>query len=68
MKKRFATLLLAAVMVLSLLPIAFIPILGGAAAMIVTSVCAMLIDSVFVTLQRYNRPRLVRVMKRFHKL
>ncbi len=56
------------IMVLSLLPIAFAPLLGGTAAMITTSVCAMLIDSVFVILQRYNRPRLVRVMKRFDKL
>lgn len=56
------------IMVLSLLPIAFIPFLGGAAAMIITSVFAMLIDSMFVILQRYNRPKLVRVMERFQKL
>ena len=56
------------IMVFSLLPIASIPFLGGAAAMIVTSVFAMLIDSVFVILQRYNRPKLVRVMERFQKL
>lgn len=56
------------IMVFSLLPIASIPFLGGAAAMIVTSVLAMLIDSVFVILQRYNRPKLVRVMERFQKL
>lgn len=56
------------IMVLSLLPIASIPFLGGAAAMIVTSVLAMLFDSLFVILQRYNRPKLVRVMERFQKL
>ena len=56
------------IMVFSLLPITSIPFLGGAAAMIVTSVFAMLIDSVFVILQRYNRPKLVRVMERFQKL
>ena len=56
------------IMALSLLPIAFIPFLGGAAAMIITSVLAMLIDSMFVILQRYNRPKLVRVMERFQKL
>lgn len=56
------------IMVFSLLPIAFIPLLGGAAAMIVTSVLSMLFDSLFVMLQRYNRPRLVRVMARFSKL
>ena len=56
------------IMVLSLLPIAFIPLLGGAAVMIITSVLSMMFDSLFVILQRYNRPRLVRVMKRFQKL
>lgn len=56
------------IMIFSLLPIAAIPLLGGAVAMITTSVLAMLIDSVFVILQRYNRPKLVRVMERFDKL
>ena len=44
------------------------PFLGGAAAFIITSVLAMLIDLIFVILQRYNRPMLVRVMERFEKL
>ena len=56
------------IMVFSLLPIASIPFLGGAAAMIVTSVLAMLFDSLFVILQRYNRPKPVKVMERFQKL
>ena len=56
------------IMVFSLLPIASIPFLGGATAMIVTSVLAMLFDFLFVILQRYNRPKLVRVMDRFQKL
>ena len=56
------------IMALSLLPIAFIPLLGGAAALIVTSVLAMLFDALFVILQRYNRPKLLRVMNRFQKL
>ncbi len=56
------------IMAFSLLPIALIPVLGCAAALIVTSVLSMLIDSVFVILQRYNRPKLVRVMERFEKL
>ena len=55
-------------MVFSLLPIVFIPLLGGAAAMIITSVFSMLIDALFVILQRYNRPKLLRVMERFEKL
>ena len=56
------------IMLLSLLPIISIPFLGGAAAMIITSILAMLFDSLFVILQRYNRPKLIRVMKRFDKL
>ena len=56
------------IMVLSLLPILFIPFLGGAAAMIITSVLAMLFDSLFVILQRYNRPKLIRIMERFPKI
>lgn len=56
------------IMVFSLLPIAVIPFLGGAEAIVITSFLSMLIDLVFVILQRYNRPRLVRVMERFDKL
>lgn len=56
------------IMLLSLLPMVLIPILGGAAALIITSVFAMLIDSAFVILQRYNRPKLVKIVKRFHKI
>ena len=56
------------IMVLSLLPIIVIPFLGGAVAIITTSVLAMMFDSLFVILQRYNRPKLVRVMERFEKL
>ena len=53
---------------LSLLPIAIIPFVGGAAAIFTTSFLSILIDSVFVILQRYNRPKLIRVMERFDKL
>ena len=56
------------IMVLSWLPIAAIPFLGGTAAIIITSFVSMMIDSVFVILQRYNRPRLVRVIERFDRL
>ena len=56
------------IMILSLLPIPMIPFLGGAAAVMITSVFAMLFDSLFVILQRYNRPKLVRVMGRFPKI
>ncbi len=56
------------IMGLSMLPIILIPFLGGGAALIITSVLAMLFDSLFVILQRYNRPKLVRVMERFQKI
>ena len=55
-------------MLLGLLPIASIPLLGGAAAMVITSVLAMLTELPFVVVQRYNRPRFVRVMGRFEKI
>lgn len=56
------------IMALSLLPITLIPVLGGATALIITSILAMLFDCLFVIMQRYNRPKLVRVMQRFEKL
>ena len=56
------------IMALSLLPIAAIPFLGGAVAIYITSFLSMLIDFVFVILQRYNRPKLLRAMERFDKL
>lgn len=56
------------IMALSLLPIVAIPLLGGATAIIITSFFSMMIDSVFVVLQRYNRPRIIRVMARFDRL
>ncbi len=56
------------IMVLSLLPIAFIPLLGGAVAMIITSVLSMAFDSLFVMILRYNRPRLVKIMTRFQSI
>ena len=56
------------IMAFSLLPIAFIPVLGGAVAVIITSILSMLYDFIFVILQRYNRPKLLRVMHRFNKI
>lgn len=56
------------IMLFSLLPLILIPFLGGTIAIIVTSVLSMLIDYLFVILQRYNRPKLIVVMKRFEKL
>ena len=43
-------------------------LIGGAATMIITSVLAMAFDSLFVIIQRYNRPRLVKIMTRFQSI
>jgi len=56
------------IMALSLLPITLIPLLGGGIALIITSVLAMLIDCLFVILQRYNRPRLIKAMERLQRM
>ena len=56
------------IMAFSLLPIVLIPFLGGAIAIIITSVLSALIDCIFVILQRYNRPKLLKIMERFDKL
>lgn len=56
------------IMLLSLLPLALIPFFGAVAAFVVTSVLSLLFDSMFVILQRYNRPKLIRIMSRFSKL
>ncbi|MBQ7322936.1 MAG: hypothetical protein IJW96_00025 [Clostridia bacterium] len=55
------------IMPFSLLPIVFIPILGAPVAFILTSLFAMLFDSLFVILQRFNRPRLLKAARRFSK-
>ena len=56
------------IMAFSLLPMVLIPHFGGALPFIITSVLSMMFDSLFVILQRYNRPKLIRVMKRFQKI
>ena len=49
------------IIVLSFLPILFSIPFGALAAFLLTSILAALFDSVFVILQRYNRPRLLRL-------
>ncbi len=51
------------IMLLSLLPLAMIIPFGEPIAFITTSLFAFLIDGVFVILQRFNRPRLLRLCK-----
>ncbi len=52
------------IVVLSFLPILASLIFGELLVFIITSACAALFDSVFVILQRFNRPRLLRLLKR----
>ena len=52
------------IVVLSFLPILFAIPFGALAAFLITSVLAALFDCIFVILQRYNRPRIVKLIKR----
>ncbi len=52
------------IMVLSLLPILLYIPFGTLAVFIITSVLASLFDGIFVLLQRYNRPRLIKIIER----
>lgn len=52
------------IIVLSFLPTLTIPFFGSADVFIRTSVAAALFDSTFVILQRYNRPRLIRIWEK----
>lgn len=51
-------------MVLSFIPVVFSVWFGSVGVFIITSCAAFLFDSIFVIIQRYNRPRLIRLMKR----
>ncbi len=51
-------------MVLSFVPVIFTIWFGALAAFLITSSLAYCFDSIFVIIQRYNRPRLRRLLKR----
>lgn len=51
------------IMVLSFVPVFFIIPYGAPTIFITTSVMASLIDLLFVIMQRYNRPRVMRILK-----
>ena len=55
------------IMVLSFLPILLIIPFGEIAVFVTTSIIACLFDSLFVILQRYNRPRLIKIIERNNK-
>lgn len=55
-----------------IMPFSFVPILfsiwfGSLGVFIITSCAAFLFDSIFVVMQRFNRPRLMRLLKRISK-
>ena len=52
------------IVLLSFLPIAAAPWLGGWAAFVITSLLAAGFDMMFVIMQRYNRPRVMKIVER----
>ncbi len=54
------------IMLLSFLPLFAIIWFGEPLVFILTSVASALLDSIFVIVQRYNRPRIVKLMERKH--
>ncbi len=55
------------IMPLCLVPILFSIWFGSLSVFIITSCAAFLFDSIFVIMQRFNRPRLMRLLKRISK-
>lgn len=55
------------IMLLSFLPVLAIPVFGAAWVFWITSTLAALLDGCFVILQRYNRPRLIRILEKERK-
>ncbi len=53
---------------LSFVPVSFTSFFGAAAVFIITSVFSCMFDMIFVIMQRYNRPRLVKIINRKNKL
>lgn len=52
------------ILICSLIPILFSAWFGAASVFVITSCMAFLFDSLFVMIQRYNRPRLLRLIAR----
>lgn len=53
-------------MVLSFVPVVFTIWFGSLVAFLVTSAMAFCLDGLFVIMQRYNRPRLRRLLRKKH--
>ena len=52
------------IIVFSFIPISFSLLFGDFPVFLITSLAAALYDSIFVIIQRYNRPRLVRILNK----
>ena len=52
------------IVVLSFVPLAFVPLFGVFPVFLATSLAAGLIDCLFIIAQRYNRPRLIRIIEK----
>ena len=52
------------IMVLSFLPLLLVPVFGEFLVFFITSLLSAMIDSIFVTAQRFNRPRLIRIYEK----
>ena len=52
------------IMVLSFLPLSAVPFWGAFPVFLITSFLSALFDSIFVMIQRYNRPRLIRILEK----
>ena len=51
-------------MILSFIPVVFSIWVGSLGVFLLTSFAAFLLDSIFVIMQRYNRPRLIRLIRK----
>ena len=52
------------IMVLSFFPLILVPRFGTFPVFLITSLLAALLDSVFVMTQRFNRPRMIRILEK----
>ena len=55
------------IVVFSFLPLAAVPFFGEFPVFLITSIVAGLLDCVFIIAQRYNRPRLIRIIEKGKK-
>lgn len=55
------------IVILSFVPILVIPIFGADMVFIITSLLAACLDMMFVIMQRYNRPRIVKLIEKRNK-